>query len=241
MATAAPEHLLARLGPAALLGVAVGGWAFERLPPDGSAGLLLGGLWAALLLWRWMGRQRPASLAVRMAGLCCPAQQPRVSDVAMGWMMGTLWWHADGCLVGVLPAFATVALHVLLMLALGQIATHLHPTWQRSCALAAWVLIAAWPLWSPALPHALWLCMLLLTVAWACEPAGGLPGRELSQRAIVLLCGPLGLWFILSRWSVAGADALLQPLAVLALVASALHLFNHSWRFIRVPDSGGRA
>ena len=224
-----------------MLWALAGLWAVESLPPDGTAGLLLGGLWAALLAWRWHSRTRAGGLAARIAGLCCPAPQPRISDVAMGWMMGTLWWHADGCLVGVLPAWATVALHLLLMLALGQLATHLHPSWQRGSALAAFALIATSPLWAPAVANALWLCMLLLTIAWACEPAGGLPGSASWQRAIVALCGPVGLWFILSRWPVAGADALLQPLAALALIASALRLFNPSGRLIRIPDSGGRA
>ena len=241
MATAAPELSASRTWPGAVLWALAGLWAAEFLPPDGSAGLLLGGLWAALLAWRWHSRAPSGSLAARIAGLCCPAPQPRLSDVAMGWMMGTLWWHADGCLAGMLPAWATVALHLLLTLALGQFATHLHPSWQRGGAVAALALIAIWPLWAVALPNALWLCMLLLTVAWACEPAGGLPGSTSWQRAIAALCGPLGLWFILSRWPVAGADALLQPLAVLALIALALRLFKPSSRLIRIPDSGGRA
>ena len=241
MATAAPELSVIRTWPGAVLWTLAGLWAVESLPPDGWAGLLLGGLWAALLVWRWRSRARPGSVAARIAGLCCPAPQPRVSDVAMGWMMGTLWWHADGCLAGVLPASATVALHLLLMLALGQLAAHLHPSWQRGSALGAWALIATSPLWAPAVPNALWLCMLLLTIAWACEPAGGLPGSTNWQRATVLLCGPVGLWLILSRWPLAGADALLQPLAVLALLAWAWCLFNPSGRFIRIPDPGGRA
>ena len=241
MATAAPELSASRTWPGALLWTLAGLWAIEFLPPDGSAGLLLGGLWAVLLAWRWHSRAPAGSLAARIAGLCCPAPQPRLSDVAMGWMMGTLWWHADGCLAGVLPAWATVALHLLLMLAMGQIATHLHPSWQRGCALGAFALIASWPMWAPALPNALWLCMLLLTIAWACEPAGGLPGSASWQRAMMALCGPVGLWFILSRWPVAGADALLQPLSALALLASALHLFKPSGRIVRNVGSGGRA
>lgn len=241
MATAAPDLSVSRTWPGAVLWTLAGLWAVEFLPPDGSAGLLLGGLWAALLAWRWHSRAPAGSLAARIAGLCCPAPQPRLSDVAMGWMMGTLWWHADGCLAGVLPASATVALHLVLMLALGQLATHLNPSWQRACALWAFALIATSPLWAPAVANALWLCMLLLTVAWACEPAGALPGNGPWHRATVALCGPVGLWLILSRWPVAGADALLQPLAVLALIALALRFFNPSGRLIRIPDSGGRA
>jgi hypothetical protein len=241
MATAAPELSINRTWPGVILWTLAGLWAHEFLPPDGSSGLLLGGLWAALLAWRWNSRAPAGSVAARLAGLCCPAPQPRLSDVAMGWMMGTLWWHADGCLAGVLPAWATVALHLLLMLALGQLATHLHPSWRRGCAAVAFALIAIWPLWATVPSNLLWLCMLLLTVAWACEPAGGLPGRMNCQRATLALCGPVGLWFILSRWPVTGADALLQPLALLALMALALRLFKPSGRLVRIPDPGGRA
>ena len=241
MATAAPDLGASRTWPAALLWTLAGHAAFEFLPPDGSAGALLGGLWAALLALRWLPWARWGRRAPSLAGLCCPAPQPRISDVGMGWMMGTLWWHADGCLGTAWPPAIMVGLHVLVMLALGQLASHLTPSWQRACALGAFVLILTWPVWASATAQPLWLCMLLLTLAWACEPAGGLPGSMGGQRLLLALCGPPGLWLILGRWPLAGADALLQPLAVLALVALALACFNPSGRWVRVPDSGGRA
>ena len=241
MATAAPELSANRTWPGAVLWALAGLWAVESLPPDGSAGLLLAGLWAALLAWRWYSRARAGGLAARIAGLCCPSPQPRLSDVAMGWMMGTLWWHAEGCLNAMLPSAATVVLHLLLMIVLGQVAAVLAPFWQRFLAWTAFALIAAWPLWSTAMANSLWPCMVLLTLAWVCEPAGGLPGSLSFQRALVSLCGPLGLWLILTRWPVAGPDALLQPMVVLALVALTFCSFRMAWRFIRIQGFGVRA
>jgi len=219
MRTAAPELTIARTWPPAAMWIFAGLWAMASLPPDGSAGLLLGAMWAALLLLRWLPWSQWSMRPPRIAGLCCPAARPRVSDVAMGWMMGTLWWHTEGCLTALLPSAATVVLHLLLMLVLGQVAAALAPFWQRFLACTAFALIAAWPLWSTAMANSLWPCMALLTLAWVCEPAGRLPGSLFFQRALVSLCGPLGLWFILTRWPVAGPDALLQPMVVLALMA----------------------
>lgn len=241
MVTAAPELSVRRTWPGAVLWTLAGAWAFESLPPDGSAGLWLGGVWALLLVWRWLPGQRPGGGLARLAGLCCPAPQPRLSDVAMGWMMGTLWWHAEGCLSAGWPAAATVAGHLGLMLGLGHLAGRLPPGWQRRCALGAWALMASSPLWTPALPNPLWPCMLLLTLAWACEPAGTLPGRLSWQRAVLGLCGPLGLWLILARWPLHGAEALLQPLAQLALAAALVCVFHQAWRLVRLRHSGGPA
>lgn len=244
MATAAPDLSAARLWPAALLWVLAGGWAWDRLPPDGSAGVLLGAMWAALLVLRWLPWFRRGLWVPRIAGLCCPAPQPRLSDVAMGWMMGTLWWHADGCLGAALPATATVALHLAAMLALGQLSTWLAPVWQRGLACGAFVVMSALLAFTPDKTGVLWLCMLLLTLAWSCEPAGGLPGGVALQRALMLVCGPFGLWLIHLRWPVQGAQALLQPLALLALTALAVlvpGLLSSSRRGARILDPGGMA
>jgi hypothetical protein len=241
MASAAPDLSVTRIWPATLLWTLAGLWAFESCPPDGSAGLLLGGLWAALLALRWMPWTRWGMAVPRIAGLCCPAPQPRLSDVAMGWMMGTLWWHADGCLGGSWPATVLVALHLLVMLALGQCSAWLSPGWQKKLAFTAFVLLTAWLLGAPGSIGGLWVHMCLIVVLWAFEPVGELPGGPFWQRALMLLCGPLGLWFIHLRWPVAGGDALVQASAGLVLAGWVSVLLAASRRRARVLEFGGEA
>lgn len=220
MATAAPEHLLARLGPAALLWVAVGGWAFERLPPDGSAGVVLGLTWAALLLLRWLPWARWGLPVPRIAGLCCPAPQPRLSDVAMGWMMGTLWWHADGCLGVRGPLLLWVLLHLAGMAALlvstRALARRLSgPQLQAVAAGAA--ALALLTLWLRPLDAFGTLAVMgLFTLAWAMEPVQRSPGVASAAHGFMWLAGPPGLWLILAQWPTRGPDALWLALMLLA-------------------------
>lgn len=241
MATAAPDGSLARLWPGALLWVAAGGWALMRLPPDGAAGLWLGVMWAGLLVLRWLPGSPLGWTLPRIAGLCCPTPRPRSSDVAMGWMMGTLWWHAEGCLGSSVPPAAGVALHLIGMGVLTQAARRLEPRVQGALALLAWAGLALLLLWVQDPAPILWLCMLLLTLAWACEPAGTLPGSLAVQRTLMLVAGPLGLGFIHLRWPLMGPDALLQPLLWLALAAIVCRVLSAPGQAVRVLNSGGSA
>lgn len=241
MATAAPDLSLSRLWPGALLWVAAGGWALMRLPPDGAAGLWLGAMWAGLLLLRWLPGSPLGWTLPRIAGLCCPALQPRSSDVAMGWMMGTLWWHAEGCLGASVPPAAGVVLHLIGMGLLAHAVRRLEPPRQRTLALLAWAVLALLLLWVRDAVPILWLCMLLLTLAWACEPAGTLPGSLAVQRTLMLVAGPVGLGYIHLRWPLMGPDALLQPLLWLALAAIVCRVLSAPGQAGRVLNSGGSA
>jgi hypothetical protein len=226
MATAAAELSVSRLWPAALLWVLAGGWAFDRLPPDGSAGLWLAGFWSVLLALRMLPWMRWGGQAPRFAGLCCPASQPRLSDVAMGWMMGTLWWHAEGCLGSAAPPVVWVGAHLLgmaaLLLATPLLMAHLSVAQRRGLAGAALLLggvIAARAATPLSLTPGLSLgVMALLSLAWACEPTTRQPPR--TARLLLLAAGPLGLWLIHSRWPGTGPDALWQAIAALGLVCA---------------------
>ena len=235
MATAAPEPSCTRLAVAMLCWLVAGAWALNRLPPDGSAGLLLGALWAAMLGLRWLPWARWGLPVPRVAGLCCPAAQPRVSDVAMGWMMGTLWWHAEGCLGAQNPVLVPVLLHLMAMALLLWLTARV-PAWHRALSLGASVL-ALGASWLGG--QAAWLCMLLWTLVWACEPVQRWPVPVSVQRAGLLLCGPAGLWWLHVRWPEFGVEALTQGFGVLALLALVLHLrVPRTWGF-RFSDSAG--
>jgi hypothetical protein len=232
---------LGRLWPGVLLWVLAGAWALTHLPGDGSAGVHLGLMWAMLLfVRRWPWARWGLSLP-RWAGLCCPAPQPRWSDVAMGWMMGTLWWHAEGCLGRQLPAAAGVAVHLGLMLALVYGVRPLPAPWRAPLARACWVAVAVLLLCWGTDPQTLWLCMLLLTLAWACEPVGSGAARVAWQRTPMLAAGPLGLWAIHWHWPVQGADALQAPLLLLSLLAGATALVPMPRATPQVFNSGGSA
>jgi hypothetical protein len=241
MATAAPDLSLSRLWPGLLLWVVAGGWALTRLPADGSAGLWLGALWAALLLLRWLPWTRWGWPVPRIAGLCCPAPQPRTSDIAMGWMMGTLWWHAEGCLGSSVPAAVGVVLHLLVMVFLAQAVRRLAAPWQHPLAVGSWGTVTVLLLCFGAAAQTLWLCMFLLTLAWACEPPGALPGHLALQRLLLLVGGPLGLWAIHLRWPLLGPDALVLPFLLLALLACVTGLLSVPRQAPRVLNSGGSA
>lgn len=222
MATAAADASAPRLALAALLWVVVGAWAFHQLPPDGSAGLLLGGFWAALLALRHLPWTRWGVQVPSVAGLCCPAAQPRASDLGMGWMMGTLWWHTEACVGRLAPPTLWVGVHLLGMAALlvtlpraQRLGSTLTPTHLAWGALATASALAAWLLTAPQ-PAVAWLAMVALTVAWVIEPPRRTPLGWPEQGAW-LLAGPLGLWLIHQRWPTAGPDALWQAVLVLGV------------------------
>ena len=222
------------------LWVLAGGWAFARLPPDGSAGLLLAGLWATLLVLRWLPWARWGWPVPRVAGLCCPAPQPRASDVGMGWMMGTLWWHAEGCLPGGVPAVSWVLLHAVSMAALAAVSARwLSPAWRQRLAPLALGLAGLLALLVRG--DALWLLMLLLTLAWACEPASSGPLRPALARALMLLAGPLGLYVIHLQWPLLGPQAFVLPVAALGLAVIGFRVLSSPWHATRFFPSGGSA
>jgi|GEM_PF-2614316 len=249
MATAAPDLSLARLWLPALLWVVVGGWAFERLPPDGSAGMLLGLMWAAMLMLRWLPWARWGLPVPRIAGLCCPAPQARISDVAMGWMMGTLWWHTEACLGRSAPPTLWVGLHLLGMAALLVLlpralrpltpAQRLGLSWCALAAAAALAILIA--VAAPAHPLPAVLAMGLLTMAWVCEPVVRARGPASLLGCSLLVSGPVGLWTIHQRWPTTGPDALWQAIVLLGLLGTLLGVLQRTRTGIRPYSLGGSA
>jgi hypothetical protein len=217
---------LRALWPSALLWVGVGGWAFERLAPDGRAGGLLAlGWWVLLMAGRWR----------HGAGACCPSPWPRGSDLAMGAMMGTLWWHADTCLAGAGPALLWVALHLGLMTAPFCVARsmrrRLSRHWNDGWGLGLWLLVLALSLCAPDQPGAALGLMAALSLAWALEPtrlrAPAQPHAVRWDLNLALLAGPIGLWALHQAWPTQGPTALfhgLAGLAGLAALAALAHL-----------------
>lgn len=223
MATAPPDIALRALWPGALLWVGVGGWAFERMPPDGRAGVLLALGWWLLLI---TGRSRLGG------GTCCPSPWPRWSDLAMGAMMGTLWWHADTCLAGAGPAALWVALHLGLMSTplwiTRPVRRRLSRHWAHGEGLGLWLLMLGLALLAPTHAGAAWALMATLSVIWALEPirrSAPHPPRALRWSLnLALLAGPVGLWALHQAWPTHGPTAFFHGLAGLATLATLAHV-----------------
>lgn len=221
MATAPPDLSPQVLWPSALLWVGVGGWAYERLPPDGRAGLPLALGWLVLLLLA-QSQQRGAA--------CCPAPRPRWSDLTMGLMMGTLWWHADGCLTGAGPAALWVALHLAFMaapLCLPQpLRQRLSRHWRHGLGLVLWLLVFGLAVSTPTRPETVLALMAALSLVWVLEPVhwrGSAVSHLRGLRwatGLALLAGPLGLWWVHQAWPVQGPVVLWWGLAWLAAAAA---------------------
>ena len=217
MATAPPELRLRALWPSALLWVGLGGWAFERLPPDGQAGVWLALGWLALLLRARLTHGRSP---------CCPTPLPRWSDLAMGLMMGTLWWHAHACQIGTGPAAQWVALHLGLMAAplcmTPALRQRLSRGWAHGLGAGLWLLALALAVAAPTHAGAGLGLMGVLSLAWATEPvrrSARWPAGQPGWRDAAMLAGPGGLWWVHQAWPTAGPAALWQVLAALAGLA----------------------
>ena len=240
MVTATPDLRAARMAPGAL-GWAGAGWATMMwLPPDGSAGWWLAAMWMAALLWRWLRPAPTWTLAWLVQGWCCPASAPRMSDVAMGWMMGTLWWHAAGCLSGALPTELAVAVHLALMLAVGQWAHNWPVENKRWCATLAFAAMGLAPVWAPWIANPLWIGMGLLTLAWACEPTDEHGAHPRRERLFFLVVGPGGLVLILQLWPTHGPDAWWAAASALSLAAWIRRFFRARPTSLRISPFGGR-
>ena len=241
MPTAALEASATRSIVAALAWTMLGAVCFQALPPDGSAGWVLASAWAVAGLWMSWLAQRPESRA--RWSLCCDEPGTLVSAVAMGWMMGTLWWHAQSC-AGALSAPGWVAVHAAGMALAGTVVRPWSQVWtaaQRRTAvwLAALGVLAllAESAWAPAQsglePWRGLMAMALVTGAWAVEPASA---RRQGPRWLLAGLGPLGLWFIHQAWLSQGPEALWRALQVWAVAVLVLAAWR-GWRAWRVRQS----
>lgn len=214
MATAAPD-LGIRMALSAGVWVLVGAAALNWLPPDGSAGVVMAILWC--LLWALCRPAHEGAWRAGAVGLCGAHGQTRPSDWAMGWMMGTLWWHTQGCLLQGWPPQALVLIHLLAMALMVVAVQRMREPLQSWLALAGWTLAALAPLLGGEAVQSLVL-MAGVTLAWSAQtgPQQVRPLRA-SLLGLAFLPGPLGLIWIHAQWPTQGGAVLGQALWLLAV------------------------
>jgi len=216
MATAAPEAWPRLLLPL-LAWLGAGAWVHAHFAPGGQGGLWLALFWMTLWGLRWLALR--GLLPALLGDLACPCRAPRPgpADLAMGWMMGTVWLHADLCLALGLPLWATVLLHAALM-ALVPLGLQRLPrvrAWAVSVPLLL-VLAGALLVWAGTSVAAMAASTWLVAWAWALPRA---PMAPLRGASVLTLCmGPPVLWALHVYWPQHAAPLLGGALCGLGLL-----------------------